>query len=116
MTTQRASLFPGFTSTHLKTLGGMLLCATRLQQVIDSPGAMSAAWRDRADELVDEALRVADAAAASQRGAAVRVTLRDGTAVIADLDYLDGLVRKMHRHHSLGMLQTALADSQLVAS
>jgi hypothetical protein len=59
---------------------------------------------------------VADAAAGSQRGAAVRVTLRDGTAVIADLDYLDGLVRKMHRHHSLGALQAALADDQLVAS
>jgi hypothetical protein len=116
MSTGRGSLFPGFTSTHLKSLGGLLLCATRLQKAIDSPAAMSAAWRERADELVDEALRVADAAAASQRGAAVRVTLRDGTAVIADLDYLDGLVRKMHRHHSLGALQAALADDQLVAS
>lgn len=115
MTAVRGSLFPGFTSTHLKSLGGLLLCATRLQKAIDSHGAESEAWRQRADELVDEALRVAEAAAATQRRATVRVTLRDGTAVIADLDYLDGLVRKMHRHHSLCVLQAALAD-ELVAS
>jgi hypothetical protein len=116
MTARGQSLFPGFTSSHLKCLGELLICATRLQKAIESPGAQSAAWRERADELVDEALRIADAAAASQRGAAVRVSLRDGTAVIADLDYLGGLVRKMHRHHSLGVLQAALAEGQLVAS
>ncbi len=116
MSGHRASLFPGFTSFHLKSLGELLLCATRLQKVLDSAGAGSAPWRERADELVDEALRVAGAAAASQRGTAVRVALRDGTTVVADLDYLDGLVRKMHRHHSLYALQSALADGQLVAS
>jgi hypothetical protein len=115
MTARRTPLFPGLTTTHLKSLGGLLLCATRLQKTLESPAPQSAEWRERADELVDEALRVADAAALSQRGAVVRVTLRDGTAIIADLDYLEGLVRKMHRHHSLCVLQAALAD-ELVAS
>jgi hypothetical protein len=113
---KRASVFPGFTTGYLKGLGELLLCANRLQQALDSERPFSDAWRERAGELAGQALRVAEAASSAAAGGAPRVTMADGTIVVADLDYLDGLVRKMHRHHSLAILQTVLADGELIAS
>lgn len=116
MTSRRPAMFPGFTTVYLKGLGELLICANRLQQALESDQPVSDPWRERAAELAGEALRVAEAAAAAKSGGAPRVTMADGTTVIADLDYLDGLVRKMHRHHSLVVLQTAMADGELIAS
>jgi hypothetical protein len=111
----RPALFPGFSTVYLKALGELLICANRLQHALETQ-PMSDAWRERADALVGQALRVADAVAEARSGHAVRVVMGDGTAVIADPDYLDGLVRKMHRHHSLCALQAAIAERELVAS
>jgi hypothetical protein len=113
---RRAPLFPGFTTVYLKALGELMICANRLQHALDVTEGLSDAWRARADELVGEALRVGETVASARAGHAVRVTMSDGTAVVADLDYLNGLVRKMHRHHSLALLQASLAEGQLVAS
>jgi hypothetical protein len=116
MNKRRAPMFPGFTTGYLKGLGELLLCAIRLQKVLESGRPVSDAWRERAGELAGQALRVAETASAMAAGGAPRVTMADGTIVVADLDYLDGLVRKMHRHHSLAVLQTALVDGELIAS
>ena len=113
---RRPALFPGFTTVYLKSLGELLICANRLQHTLDSEISVTDAWRTRADELVSEALRVADTVASGKSGNAVRVTMGDGTAVVADLDYLDRLVRKMHRHHSLSLLATAMPNGELIAS
>jgi hypothetical protein len=96
-------------------MGELMICASRLQRALDEDG-MSDAWRERADDLVDQALRLADAVAASHGERAVTVHLADGTALVADLDFVTGLVRKMHRHYAVSMMHAALGDAQLIAS
>jgi hypothetical protein len=113
---RRAPLFPGLTTVYLKGLGELLICANRLQRVLETDASVTAPWRARADQLIGEALRVADTVAAAGSTDTVRVTMGDGTAVVVDLAYLDGLVRKMHRHHSLSVLQEAILDEEPVAS
>ena len=112
----RRPLFPGLTTVYLKSLGELLLCANRLQRELDSDRVLTEAWRGRADELVAEALCLADAVAVSKAGEIARATLPSGVSVIADLDYVDGLVRKMHRHHALSIFQAPAPDGELIAS
>jgi hypothetical protein len=113
---RRAPLFPGLTTVYLKSLGELLICANRMQRALESESSVTDAWRVRADQLVGEALRVADTVSAAGSTDTLRVTMGDGTAVVVDLDYLDGLVRKMHRHHSLCVLHEAIAEGEPIAS
>jgi hypothetical protein len=114
--TARAPLFPGLTSAYLKSMGELMICASRLQRALDSDDPLPEAWRDRGDELVSESLRLADAVAAARAERVVTVALPDGTAVVADLDYVVGLVRKMHRHYAVSMMHAAIGDGQQAVS
>jgi hypothetical protein len=114
--TARTPLFPGLSSTYLKSMGELMICASRLQRALDSEEPLPETWRERADELVGESLRLADAVAASHADRVVTVALSDGTAIVADLDYVTGLVRKMHRHYAVSMMHAAMGDGQQAVS
>lgn len=109
-------LFPHLSTHYLKALGELLICGIALQAVLDT-GAGSEAWRSRATELVGESVRFAEAAAGARGRGMVRVEMNDGSTVVADAEYLNRLVRKMHRHQSLGLLQKADGvEEELIAS
>lgn len=115
--TKTRALFPALPTVYLKTLGELLICGTRLQVLLDSDAAVSDAWRERADRLVEEAMKIGDAISRVDGPQVARATMTDGSTIVADLEYLDSLVRKMHRHQSLGVLQSSPSgDRGLVAS
>jgi hypothetical protein len=116
MTTAGRQLFPQYPTHYLKSLGELLLCSIALQAALDAETPHTEQWRGRAHELVDESLRIGDAAAAAAGHRALLVQLADGSTVVADAEYLNMLVRKMHRHYSLGPLQVPGAADELVAS
>jgi hypothetical protein len=114
--TAEKQLFPHLSTHYLKALGELLICGISLQAVLDT-GAGSEAWRARAAQLVDESVRLGEAAAVAGGRGGVRVEMSDGSTVVADADYLNRLVRKMHRHQSLGLLQAAgEPEKELIAS
>jgi len=116
MTTGTKDLFPQFPTHYLKALGELLLCGIALQETIEAGGSCSEAWHLRANGLVDESIRIGEALAKAGNGV-VRVELSDGSTIVADAEYLNRLVRRMHRHRSLGILQAAGAvEEELIAS
>jgi hypothetical protein len=116
MTKRANELFPQFPTHYLKAVGELLLCGIALQATIDAGAPCSESWYLRARGLVDESVRIGEALSAAGSGV-VRVELSDGSTVVADAEYLNRLVRRMHRHRSLGILQAAGAvDEELVAS
>jgi hypothetical protein len=117
MTISQRQLFPQFSTDYLKALGELLICGVALQSVLDAENRCSEVWRARAAELADEALRIGEAVAAAAGRRVVCVELADGSTVVADVDYVSRLVHKMHRHHSLGLLQLAsAADKELITT
>jgi hypothetical protein len=116
MTTGQRQLFPQFSTHYLKALGELLLCGIALQSILDADKPCSEAWRARANELVEESVRIGEAAAGAAGHRGVLVDLPDGSMVVADAEYLNRLVRKMDRHHSIGLLQLAGQADELVAS
>jgi hypothetical protein len=104
MTARGNALFPGLTSVYLRSIGELMLCASRLENPEGLPGE---AWRERAGELIDEANRLASAVGSMRPGRAPTVMLADGTVVVADHDYVEGLVRRMHRHHAASVALAA---------
>lgn len=117
MTINQRQLFPQFSTDYLKALGELLICGVALQSVLDADGPCSDAWRARASELADEALRIGEAVAGAAGRRVVCVDLADGSTVVADADYVSSLVRRMYRHHSIGLLQSAgSAEKELVVT
>jgi len=116
MTKRAKELFPQFPTHYLKAVGELLLSGIALQATIDAGGPCSDSWYERARGLVDESVRIGEALATAGNGG-LRVELSDGSTVVADAEYLNRLVRRMHRHRSLGILQAADAvDEELIAS
>jgi hypothetical protein len=116
MTNRAKDLFPQFPTHYLKAVGELLLCGIALQATIDAGAPCSDSWYQRARALVDESVRIGEALATARNGV-VRVELSDGSTVLADAEYLNRLVRRMHRHRSLGILQaTDAVDGELIAS
>jgi hypothetical protein len=116
MTKRANELFPQFPTHYLKAVGELLLCGIALQARIDTGAQCSESWYVRARELVDESVRIGEALSTAGSGV-VRVELSDGSTVVADAEYLNRLVRRMHRHRSVGILQaTGAEDEELVAS
>jgi hypothetical protein len=98
-------------------LGELLICAAGLQAVLDAEASLTEAWSARANDLVEESVRIGEAVARASGHRAVRVEMSDGSTVVADSEYLNRLVHKMHRHHSLGLLQLGGAgERELIAS
>jgi hypothetical protein len=116
MSTRAKELFPQFPTHYLKAIGELLLCGIALQATIDAGAPCTESWYLRANGLVDESMRIGEALSRAGNGV-VRVELSDGSTVVADADYLNRLVRRMHRHRSLGTLQaTGTVDEELIAS
>jgi hypothetical protein len=117
MTTNQRQLFPQFSTHYLKALGELLICGVALQSLLDAENRCSDAWRARARDLADEALLIGEGVVAAAGRRVVRVELKDGSTVVADADYVNKLVHKLHRHHSLGLLQLAsAAEKELITT